>query len=106
MDCGKPRGQQPIEASHCEKAIPESRATPGLLCSARNDENRRFDESGFLEFTIGHFRSLRTQWRGVICAFGSREEFCDRNTFDHPPILTGLRGSAERKPPLGAKGKQ
>ena len=63
---------------------------------ARNDGSWRFDEAGFMEFTIGHFRSLRTRWRGVICAFGSREEFCDRNAFGRPPISTGLRRSAER----------
>jgi hypothetical protein len=47
-----------------------------------------------MELTIGHFRSLRTRWHSVICAFGSREEFCDRNTFDRPTILTGLRRHA------------
>ena len=87
-------------------ATRQSRSHMRLLdcfARARDDGSWRFDEAGFMEFNIGHFRSLRTRWRGVICAFGSREEFCDRNTFDRPPVLTGLRRSAERKPPFGAK---
>jgi hypothetical protein len=52
------------------------------------------------------FVAARLARYSVICASGSREEFCDRNTFDGPDILTRLRRSAERKRPLGAKQKQ